>query len=160
MTSLRTAPSGRLMTYALLASIALSSPLPVAAQPPGDGPPTYYELEKDGNSLQLLDLGGFAGSGENTTLITIDLFRGEQKLGFRAKWRVDCTRLRMTIIEMTPFAPGEEGRPGMMPPDYVMRDDSAKAERLYDLACDREGDLETRRTHFDELATIVARFWR
>lgn len=131
--------------------------VPASAQ--DEGPPTYYNLSDDPQSLQLIDLESIAGSGSNASVNVIDLFRGKQKFGLVSTWHVDCTHSRMSIAKAMQFAPGWHGTAKAVKTELVNPRSTPRAGTLFGLTCSGNGNLVERRVYRGALESIVNGFW-
>jgi hypothetical protein len=122
--------------------------------------PTFYDLSDNPDRLELLDLSSIAGSGSSTTAVVVDLYREHASRGFRSTWQIDCSAARMAIVRIADFTPSQSGEPTNVKTQFISPSSSPRAGTLFNLACDGAGDLAASRTYFDDLPTIMRRFWR
>lgn len=146
------------MLAALLnASLAAAQPgTSDSAEPASDH--IFYDVSDDPNSLELLALSDAGKVNGKEQMEVINVFRSP-KMMMGSTWRFDCTKEQMAIVHQTSVQPGSPVHQADVKPRSISARSSAKAFRLYQLACTGRGDLIERKMYHGELPTIVSRFW-
>lgn len=121
---------------------------------------TYYNLSDDPNSLRLLGLDTIAGSGRQTSVVVVDVYRRPERFGLIQTWRIDCVRGRMGIVKAMQFEPGVSGKEQRVQGEEVRANSTPTSRLMSALVCTGAGQLQQRRVYRGALNDIIKTFWQ